>query len=194
MVHAGSVLRSDIFDEDAIAFESLPGAMITATVDTVSAATAFDIAACISGTPQGACLPGFEGDNEFNCTFAPPANGCPRFGGLLPDDPDEDNIYYLHSFSGSGTANFAGPTGDYRASLLISAGPIGACPVVPVLDNGTRPPVMHMNATASPASLGSTQVLSTAVMVEVFPVTILVPPSDPEAVTCGQALLPVIVK
>ena len=194
VVHIGSVSRSDIFGEDAIAFESRVGTLITATIDTVAAATAFDIAACISGTPQGSCLPGFEGDNEFNCTFLPPANGCPRFGGLLPEDPDGDDIYYLHIFSGSGTANFAGSTGSYRATLLSTTGPIGACPVVPVLDDGARLPIAHLNAAASPAALGSTQVLSNVFMAQVYPVMILVPPSDPEAAICGQALLPVIVK
>jgi hypothetical protein len=91
----------------------------------VSLATAFDIEACISGTPQGACLPGLQGDDEFNCTFGPPSFGCPRFGGLLPTDPDNDNIYYLRINSGSGALNFAGPTGIYRATILVTSGPNG---------------------------------------------------------------------
>jgi hypothetical protein len=106
-VYAGSVLPRDNFMEDAVAFRSAPGAHITATVDTVSAATAFDIEACISGTPQGDCLPGFSGDDNFSCTFPPPSFACPRFGGLLPADPDNDNIYYLRINSGSGASNFA---------------------------------------------------------------------------------------
>ncbi len=60
VVQSGSVLPLDNFDEDTFAFQSLPGTFITVTVDTVSAATAFDIEACVSGTPNGTCLPAFK--------------------------------------------------------------------------------------------------------------------------------------
>ena len=162
--------------------------MITATVDTVSAATAFDIEACISGTPQGTCLPGFQGDDDFNCTFPPPSFGCPRFGGVLPVDPDGDNIYYLRVNSGSGATNFAGPMGNYRATLLVTAGPTGACPMVPALDNGANSFVQ----VAGPSIVASAPSPTITVFANVQPVQIVVPPSG--GPTCGVAYLPAVRK
>jgi hypothetical protein len=192
-VYVGSVLPDDNFDEDTVAFQSLPGTHITATVDTVSLATAFDIEACISGTPQGPCLAGFQGDDDFACTFAPPAFGCPRFGGLLPADPDNDDVYYLRINSGSGASNFAGPTGDYRASILVTEGPTGACPLVPVLDNGANSFRSLAGALAEPLAFES-QVLTTTFLADVSPIRIIVPPSDPTNPSCDQVYLPVTLR
>lgn len=192
-VYAGSLLPDDNLNEDTVAFQSLPGTHITATVDTVSLATAFDIEACISGTPQGPCLDGFQGDDDFACTFAPPAFGCPRFGGLLPADPDNDDVYYLRINSGSGASNFAGPTGDYRASILVTEGPTGACPLVPVLDNGANSFRSLAGGLAEPLAVES-QVLTTTFLADVSPIRIIVPPSDPTNPSCGQIYLPVALR
>lgn len=181
-VFAGSILKDDAFSEDDYAFESQAGTHITVTVDTVDAATAFDIEACLSDTPDGQCLPGFQGDDDFNCTFAPPAFGCPRFGGLLPADSDGDNIYYLKINSGSGVMNFAGNQGDYRATTLVTSGPTGACPGVGVLDNGP-------NSFLSLAGLDSVVPTST-VQATVTPILIQVPPSNPSAPGCSTNYLP----
>jgi hypothetical protein len=193
-VYAGSVSPQDDFDEDAIAFQSLPGTYITATVDTVSAATAFDIEACISGTPTGSCLPDFQGDDDFTCTFPPPSFACPRFGGVLPDDPDNDNIYYLRINSGSGAGNFAGPTGDYRASLLVTSGPTGACPVVPVLDNGQNSFLQLAEVPAQSNQIAAIPAPTTPFKATVLPITIFVPPSNPAAPGCSQVYLPSVLR
>jgi hypothetical protein len=66
-VYAGTVLPDDNFDEDSIAFRSAPG------------------------TPNGSCLPGFRGDDDFTRTFPPPSFACPRFGGDLPT-VDQDHL------------------------------------------------------------------------------------------------------
>jgi hypothetical protein len=188
VVKTGSVLPLDNFDEDTFAFQSLPGTFITVTVDTVSAATAFDIEACVSGTPNGTCLPGFQGDDNFTCTFPPPAFACPQFGGTLPADPDDDNIYYARINSGSGASNFAGPTGDYRVSVLVTAGPTGACPLIPTLDNGANSFLMR------PSSVASTIVPSATITGNMTPITIIVPPSNPSAPGCSQTYLPALRK
>jgi hypothetical protein len=192
-VVAGSISPDPNFDEDSIAFQSQAGVYITATVDTVSAGTAFDVKACLSGTPGGACLPGLEGDNDFNCTFAPPAHSCPRFGGLLPPDPDGDDIYYLRVGSGSGALNFAGPTGDYRATVLVASGHTGACPLVPVLDNGASSFLSLAEGTTSFGAMES-NVLTATVKATVQPITILVPPANPGSPDCGLVYLPIVIK
>jgi hypothetical protein len=187
----GSVLPLDNFDEDSFAFQSAPGTYITATVDTVSAGTAFDIEACISDTPQGSCLPGFQGDDNFSCTFPPPSFACPRFGGTLPADSDGDNVYYLRINSGSGASNFAGPTGDYRASLLVTSGPTGACPAIPALDNGSN---SFLYAAAQPVLIQSVPPPTLTVSASVQPITIIVPPANPSAPGCSANYLPLIRK
>jgi hypothetical protein len=178
-------LKDDAFSEDDYAFESQAGTHITVTVDTVSAATAFDIEACLADTPDGSCLPGLQGDDDFSCTFPPPAFGCPRFGGLLPADSDGDNIYYLKINSGSGAMNFAGNQGDYRATTLVTSGPTGACPGVGVLDNGP-------NSFLSLASrlLPDTVVPTSTIQAMVTPIRIEVPPSNPSAPGCSTNYLP----
>jgi hypothetical protein len=182
-VVTGSVLPDDSFDEDALAFEAAEGNLVTVTVDTVSAADAFDIEACVSDTPQGDCLPGLQADDSFACTFPPPSFSCPRIedatdpmnpvGIPLPADSDGDGIYYIRINSGSGASNFAGPVGAYQATLLVTGGPSGACPLVPSLDNGLN----SFGATPVPGPL----------VAEVTPVRIVVPASDPT--TCPTDLL-----
>ena len=189
-VFTGSVLPKENFDEDGWAFQATPGDQITVTVDTVSAATAFDLEACLSGTPNGACLPGFQGDDNFTCSFPPPAFACPRFGGILPADPDGDNIYYVRANSGSGAGNFVGPVGNYRGTILITSGPTGACPVVQYLDNG----VDSFVTTASNEFNLAGAVLSptTTITAQVFPIQVIVPPSDPANPSCGVQYLPLV--
>jgi hypothetical protein len=187
-VRSGSVLPDDNFDEDSYAFQSKVGTQITVTVDTVSAATAFDIEACISGEPNGDCLPGLQGDDNFSCTFPPPSFACPRFGGLLPTDPDGDDIYYVRINSGSGAGNFAGPIGDYRATILVTAGPTGACSMVAVLDNGQN----SFLATDELLALSANSVPSTTVQAAVEPIWIQVPPSDPTNPSCAKISLPIV--
>jgi hypothetical protein len=186
-VVTGTVLPSDYFDEDGFAFQSMAGAHITVTVDTVSQNTAFDIEACLSDTPQGACLPGFSGDDNFACTFPPPSFECPQFGGLLPDDSDGDGFYYLRINSGSGSSNFAGPIGNYRASILITNGPIGACPLIPVLDNGAN---SFLSFPFSPFIDSAGSVITATVS----PIKILVPPSNPANPSCDISYLPILNK
>jgi hypothetical protein len=193
-VYVGSILPDDAFDEDSLAFQALPGTHITATVDTVSAATAFDIEACISGTPGGECLPGLAGDDDFACTFPPPSFSCPRFGGLLPADPDNDNVYYLRINSGSGASNFAGPTGEYRASTLVTAGPTGMCPLVPVLDNGANSFLSLAGVSTHPGMIDNGKAPTTTITANVVPIDIRVPPSNPFAPGCGSVFLPLIMK
>ena len=189
-VVTGSLLPEDNFMEDTFAFQSAPGAHITVTVDTVSTATAFDIEACVSATPQGTCLPGFSGDDNFTCTFPPPAFNCPRFGGLLPADTDGDNIYYVRVNSGSGASNFAGLTGDFRATVLVTSGPTGMCPVVQVQDNGANSFLALANA--FPSSPNWTP--GSKITANVTPIMIRVPPSSPTAPGCGPVFLPLAVK
>jgi hypothetical protein len=188
-VVTGSVLPNDTFDEDSYAFQSMPGTRITITVDTISVATAFDPKACVSATPNGPCLPGFQGDNNFICTFPPPNFSGPRFGGLLPDDTDGDNIYYVRINSGSGASGFAGPTGDYRASILVTEGPTGACKMVPVQDNGIP---SFVTSFALPSRPEVTIVPSTTITVTTTPIQIMVPPSDPTNPGCGILYLPIV--
>jgi hypothetical protein len=182
-VATGSVPPDALFSEDAFAFYSAPDVVATASVDTVSAATAFDVEACIGGEPQGPCLPGLSGDDDFVCTFPPPAFACPRFGDeahAIPVDPDGDGIYYLRIDSGSGASNFAGATGDYRVTLDVSAGAVGACPMVPVLDTGANG---FLTAPLPSAfDLGQSDVAVTA-----SPVRIVVPAAD--AAACPTDLL-----
>jgi hypothetical protein len=193
VVQTGSLLQNTNVGEDVFAFQSAAGDHITVTVDTVAAATAFNIAACVSGTAQGACLVGFQGDDEVNCTFAPPAGQCPRFGGFLPADPDGDNIYYVRVNSASGALDFAGPVGEYRAALLVTSGPTGACRAVPVLDDGTRTFSALARSGAAPYSTAS-QVLTATVVANVLPIDIMVPPSAPLSPGCGGAYLPVVLR
>ncbi len=190
VVFSGAVLPDDSFDEDAYAFESREGTMITVTVDTISAATAFDIEACLSATPTGPCLLGLSGDDDFSCTFPPPSFGCPRFGGLLPADTDGDNIYYIRVNSGSGATNFAGPQGNYRGTLLVTAGPIGACPTVASLDNGMNS-FLRLLSAASPRSIAPP---ANTLYATVALIHIRVPPSDPANPSCGLVYLPLAEK
>jgi hypothetical protein len=193
ILQTGSLLPNTNMGEDIFAFQSAAGDQITVTVDTVAAATAFNIEACVSGTAQGACLPGFQGDDTFNCTFAPPAGQCPRFGGFLPADPDGDNIYYVRINSASGALDFAGPVGEYRAAVLVTSGPSGACRAVPVLDDGTRTFSSLARSSAAPYSTES-QMLTTTVVADVLPIDIMMPPSNPSSPSCGGAYLPVVLR
>jgi hypothetical protein len=187
-VVAGAISPDTTFGGDTFAFRSQAGVHITATVDTVSAATAFNAKACISDTRDGGCLPGLSGDDDFNCTFAPTGQMCPRFGGLLPPDSDGDNIYYLQINSASGAGQFAGLTGNYRGSLLITSGPTGACPAVQTLNDGTN----QVNATQAPTQLLASQVPTRTITANVLPITVRVPPADPNNPSCGYSYVPLL--
>jgi len=189
-IFAGVVLPTESFDEDGWAFQAAPGDHITVTVDTVSAATAFDPEACISGTPNGTCLPDLQGDDNFSCSFAPPAFACPRFGGELPADPDGDNIYYVRVNSGSGPINFAGPQGEYRGSILFVSGPTGACPMVQVLDNSVNSFLAAFNKSID--LMSAVPAPTSTVHGQVAPIQVVVPPSDPANPSCGILYLPVM--
>jgi hypothetical protein len=184
----GALFPDGTFGGDTFAFRSLEGVHITATVDTTSAATAFNIKACISDTRDGPCLAGFSGDDDFNCTFAPSGQMCPRFGGILPADSDGDNIYYLQINSASGTGQFEGLTGNYRGTLLITSGPTGACPVVQTLNDGAN----QVNTTQAPLQMTASQIPTRTVFANVVPITIRVPPADPNNPSCGYSFVPLI--
>jgi hypothetical protein len=187
-VVTGALSPDTTFGGDTFAFRSLEGVHITATVDTISNATAFNVKACISDTPDGPCLPGLSGDDDFNCTFTPSGQMCPRFGGILPADSDGDNIYYLQINSASGAGQFAGLTGNYRGSLLITSGPTGACPVVQTLNDGTN----QVNATQAPTQLLASLVPTRTITANVLPITIRVPPGDPNNPSCAYAYVPLL--
>jgi hypothetical protein len=189
-VVVGSLLPDENFDQDSFAFHSVAGTHITVTVDTVSAATAFDIKACLSATPDGPCLPGLQGDNDVSCSYAPPSFSCPRFGGLLPVDSDGDNIYYLRINSGSGGLNFSGPVGNYRASILVTSTDFGSCPMVPVLDNGLK----SFQQLAAPVAADANATYTSTITAQVEPIKIIVPPSNPSDPSCGWAALPFLRK
>ncbi len=187
-VVTGALTPDVTFGGDTFAFRSLAGTYITATVDTISAATAFNVKACISDTRDGPCLPGLSGDDNFNCTFAPSGQMCPRFGGLLPADSDGDNIYYLQINSASGAGQFAGLTGNYRGTLLVTSGPTGACPVVQTLNDGTN----QVNTTQAPLQLLASLIPTRTVIANVVPITVRVPPADPSNPSCSYSFVPFI--
>jgi hypothetical protein len=186
----GSIYPTENFILDSFGFRAAMSDHITVTVNTTSITNSFDIKSCISDTPDGDCLPGLQGDNDFTCAYAPPANGCPRFGGDLPADSDGDNTYYVHVTSGSGTSNFQTARGDYRASILITSGPTGACPVVQTLDDGTSAGFTILSL------LGPNDVPppTSTVIASFVPIQIMVPPSDPNNPACGRAYLPALWK
>jgi hypothetical protein len=89
-----------------------PGTTVTVTVDTVSAATAFDPELCISTTTSSAsCF--VSADDNVPCTFPPPAFACPTITTTLPSVA----TYYILVESGSNNLNFAGATGNYVLSV-----------------------------------------------------------------------------
>ncbi len=114
-------------DLDVYQFTAPQGAFVAAIVDTISLATAFDIKACLSTTPDvDGCFD--RADDEIECTFPPPAFRCPQAVATLPPAPD--GVYYL--LVDSSLSRYAGPVGKYEVTLL-SPSPIG--PLELVQDN-----------------------------------------------------------
>jgi hypothetical protein len=102
------------FTYDLYAFTASPGTKVDVSVDTVSAATAFDPWACLSTTPEGCVL--FDenvidwGDDDQACTFPPPNYECPSFSATLP--ANAGGVYYL-LVSDAAEDDFAGDVGLY---------------------------------------------------------------------------------
>jgi hypothetical protein len=140
------------FTYDLYAFTGTPGTNVEVSVDTVSAATAFDPWACLSTTPEGCVL--FDenviewGDDDQACSFPPPTYECPSFSALLPPDTDGDGIYYL-LVSDSAEDDFAGPTGLYKLTVGSDAA-IG--PLVIQADNSPDDQVPPTKTAAEPAA------------------------------------------
>ncbi len=116
-------------DADVYRFSASPGTFAGVIVDTVSEATAFDVRACISWSTDEADCFAF-GDDEIECTFAPPHASCAQVVANLPPSPG--GVYYLRIDSGSGGGGYAGDVGFYRATVFATPG-IG--PLELVLDN-----------------------------------------------------------
>ena len=100
-------------DLDVYQFTAPEGAFMAAIVDTISLATAFDIKACLSTTPDpDGCFE--SADDEIECTFPPPSFSCPQAVTTLP--PALDGVYYL--LVDSSLSSYAGPIGEYEVTLL----------------------------------------------------------------------------
>jgi S1-C subfamily serine protease len=113
-------------DADVYRFSASPGTFVGVIVDTVSEATAFDVRVCISrGTDEADCFA--FGDDEIECTFAPPQASCAQVVANLAG-----GIYHLRIDSGSGGGGYAGDVGSYRATVFATPG-VG--PLELVLDN-----------------------------------------------------------
>jgi hypothetical protein len=78
--------------------------------------------------------------------------------------------------------------GEYRATTLITSGPIGACPLVLTLDNGANS-FLDVGSAGESGAI-ALPLLTATVNAVVQPIRILVPPSNPTAPGCGQVFLP----
>jgi Ca2+-binding RTX toxin-like protein len=92
-------------DQDVWSFTAAPGTTIVAVADTVATDTAFDVVGCIGTQVDafGTCF-AFADDN-WQCTFEPPAFGCPWYVTVtLP--ADADGVYYwaIEEFAADGAA------------------------------------------------------------------------------------------
>jgi hypothetical protein len=151
------------FTYDLYAFTGTPGTHIDVSVNTVSAATAFDPWVCLSTTPEGCVL--FDenvidsGDDDQRCTFPPPppTYECPSFSASLPPDTDGDGIYYL-MVSDSAEEDFAGPTGLYKLTVGSDAA-IGA--LVMQADNAPDDEVPPLKTAAAAAPAAGTDITGT---------------------------------
>ena len=140
------------FTYDLYSFTAKAGTSVDISVDTVSAATAFDPWACISTTPDG-CAQFDENvlewdDDDQPCTFPPLNFECPSFSATLP----ADGVYYL-LVSDSAEEQFVGSRGLYSLHVK-SDHPTG--PLVRLADNvsdetlpSTRAPMATDSATPS---------------------------------------------
>ena len=116
-------------DADVYRFLASDETFLGVIVDTVSEATAFDVRACIGlSADESACFA--FGDDEIECTFAPPRFACSQIVTTLP--PSEDGIFHLRIDSGSGGGGYAGDVGQYTVTLLSAP---GIEPLRRVLDN-----------------------------------------------------------
>jgi Ca2+-binding RTX toxin-like protein len=92
-------------DQDVWSFTAAPGTTIVAVADTVASDTAFDVVACI-GTELEAFDTCFSGaDDNWECTFEPPAFACPwHVTVTLP--ADADGVYYwaIEEYAADGAA------------------------------------------------------------------------------------------
>jgi hypothetical protein len=116
-------------DQDVYEFKATAGTTIDVMVDTVSLQTAFDVEACLA-TASSSITCFAWGDDQVPCTYPPPGYSCPQISAVLP--VDGDGKYYLLVESGSGTSNYAGQFGLYRAT--ITADP-SSCLLKLVIDN-----------------------------------------------------------
>lgn len=108
---AGSFLFANGF-RDEYRFTGTPGATVTITVDTTSAATTFDPAYFLYSDAGQTGFLRLQDDN-FGCTFPPPLFSCPTATFALP--ADADGQYYL-VVQALGTR--ADPNrGDYRLTF-----------------------------------------------------------------------------
>ncbi len=172
--------------QDIYSFEGGQGTSVSVLVDTVSAASAFDIEACLSTTTDQADCFAF-GDDNVACTYPPPAFGCPAFNTTLP--ADGDGIYYLLVESGSGTGSYAGPVGLYEATVTAIPGISPLALVGNNLPGSFRAAGPKQDAPSSlPRVAGwlKSPAGTTAGVITVSapPVTITVPPSDPGNPQC----------
>lgn len=106
-------------DADVYRFSASSGTFVGVLIDTVSAASAFDVRACIGrSTDELSCFA--FGDDEIECRFAPPAAACAQVVATLP--PSADGVFYVRIDSGSGGGGYAGDVGRYRATLFSTPG------------------------------------------------------------------------
>ncbi|MCL4507760.1 MAG: hypothetical protein M1434_01890 [Chloroflexi bacterium] len=183
IVMTGTLLPDNYLDEDSYGFTAQAGWNVTVTVETLDAATTFDPKACISDTPHGACLLGLYNDDAIPCGYQDPLPSiCPRFNGNLP--PVAGGIYYLRVNPYS-TQSFAGTIGRYRATITISTTNTGLCPLVQVLDNGSR-------AFLAPTSVDAADAITSAITATSPPVTVILPASNPASPSCVRLYMPIM--
>jgi hypothetical protein len=186
-IFTGSLEPSPWLAENRYALSAQAGWNVTVTVNTVYSATTFDPKACISATPQGACLPGLSADDSFMCDFPPKPvdqNRCPMITGTLPATPD--GLYYLRITSYS-AHDFAGTIGQYRVMIELATPNTALCPTVQVLNNGSRS-FLALAGNQPVASAASSAWFSTTAP----PVVVSVPPLNARSLLCGRALLPLL--
>jgi Ca2+-binding RTX toxin-like protein len=105
--------------EDIWSFTGAKGDEYGLVADTVAALTAFDITAELCKDLAGTQCFQFADDNYDtastgfgNCSFAPPAFGCPELQGQLPTDGDGTYYIFVNGF-GSDTGSYVLKLGEY---------------------------------------------------------------------------------
>ena len=103
---------------DEFEFNGTPGSSVTITVDTTVAGTAFDPAYFVYTDAGEVGFFRFQDDN-FGCTFPPPAFSCPTGTFALPADADGKYYVVVHALFSR-----ADPTrGDYSLTIAGAGAP-----------------------------------------------------------------------